>query len=436
MDKFVDEWLIIQTLGEGAYGEVKLLVHQVSGEAVAMKVVDLRKCKDAKECVTKEEKIHKLMMHPNIIRILGKREEPNTIYIFLEYASGGELFNKIEPDIGMYAGDAQKYMKQLLNGMEYLHSKGITHRDIKPENLLLDEHGNLKISDFGMATIFRLRGKQRLLDKKCGTLSYVAPEVLKQPYYAEPADLWSCGIVFVAMLAGELPWDEPTQECREYSQWMKDTCITQTPWSKLTNVAFSLARKMLTHEPKARPTLSQILQHPWMNIKFPDSDYEGSHETPTVTSSQPAPRIANNIAPERLAILMQNREQVCFSQPTSNDDLIVNSQLHFTQSPLTQNNFQKLIKRMTRFFVKTSCEKTTMQLCKVLDQLCYNWNSDPSGVITISLMDAKRMQLVFKANILEMDGKMLVDFRLSKGCGLEFKRNFMKIKKSLQDIIC
>lgn len=98
--------------------------------------------------------------------------------------------------------EAQKYFKQLLNGVEYLHTKGIAHRDLKPENLLLDHNSNVKITDFGMATLFRMRGKERLLDKRCGTLPYIPPEILEKPYHAEPADIWSCGIVLVAMLSG------------------------------------------------------------------------------------------------------------------------------------------------------------------------------------------------------------------------------------------
>lgn len=97
---------------------------------------------------------------------------------------------------------AQKYFRQLISGVEYLHSRGVAHRDLKPENLLLDNNDNLKISDFGLATIYRMQGKERLLEKKCGTLPYVAPEVLVRAYHAEPADVWSCGIILVALLAG------------------------------------------------------------------------------------------------------------------------------------------------------------------------------------------------------------------------------------------
>jgi len=107
-----------------------------------------------------------------------------------------------EPDVGMPMWGAQKYFRQLISGVEYLHSRGVAHRDLKPENLLLDNNDNLKISDFGLATIYRMQGKERLLEKKCGTLSYVAPEVLVRAYHAEPADIWSCGIILVALLAG------------------------------------------------------------------------------------------------------------------------------------------------------------------------------------------------------------------------------------------
>lgn len=102
----------------------------------------------------------------------------------------------------MPLGQAQKYFRQLVLAVEYLHSRGVAHRDLKPENLLLDGNDNLKVSDFGLATVYRLHGKERCLDKKCGTLPYVAPEVLERPYQAEPADIWSCGIILVALLAG------------------------------------------------------------------------------------------------------------------------------------------------------------------------------------------------------------------------------------------
>lgn len=98
--------------------------------------------------------------------------------------------------------NAQKYFRQLISAVEYLHSRGVAHRDLKPENLLLDKNDNLKVSDFGLATVFRVRGLERQLNTRCGTMPYVAPEVLLGNYHAQPADLWSCGVILVALLAG------------------------------------------------------------------------------------------------------------------------------------------------------------------------------------------------------------------------------------------
>lgn len=188
--------------------------------------------------------------------------------------------------------EAQKFFKQLIAGVEYLHSRGIAHRDLKPENLLLDANDNLKvwifllnnwnnilcksciyykqISDFGMATVFRFQGQERLLDKRCGTLPYIAPEVLCRKYAAEPADIWSCGVVLVAMLAGELPWDHPSPDCPLYTAW-KECQITRHPWTKIDTLALSLLRKVLMPLPGKRYTISQITNHQWFQKKFKPS---------------------------------------------------------------------------------------------------------------------------------------------------------------------
>ncbi|KAJ8672119.1 hypothetical protein QAD02_003378 [Eretmocerus hayati] len=181
---------------------VHLVVNKLNGDAVAMKTVNLNKHPDARDAVRKETTIHRMLSNPHIIQYFGQRSESNIEYIFLEYASGGELFDRIEPDVGMPVSEARRFFQQLITAVHYLHGRGIAHRDLKPENLLLDSHNNLKISDFGLATIYRFHERERCLDKKCGTLPYVAPEVLERPYHAEPADVWSCGIILIALLAG------------------------------------------------------------------------------------------------------------------------------------------------------------------------------------------------------------------------------------------
>ncbi|XP_012288696.1 serine/threonine-protein kinase grp [Orussus abietinus] len=450
MTEFVDGWILGHTLGEGAYGEVKLVINKTTREAVAMKMIDLVKHPDARLSVRKETVIHRMLSNPNIIQYFGQRSELTMEYIFLEYASGGELFDRIEPDVGMPTWEAQKYFKQLISAVEYLHGRGVAHRDLKPENLLLDENDNLKVTDFGLATIYRLQGKERCLDKRCGTLPYVAPEVLTRPYHAEPADIWSCGIVLVALLAGELPWDQSSAECPEYVAWREGKYASLTPWKKLKDSSLALIGRILVHLPSSRYTITDIKQHPWFLKKLQKVDglagrdqidgfdlkrmHYDHQDLKRLCLSQPELPGMENINYQRINFV--ERPAFCFSQPAHMEDLLLSSQLHATQhTQSTQNNFQKLVRRMTRFFVKTECEMTLKKLINCLKRQSYAYKINDFGIITVSTVDRRKMPLVFKVNIVEMDGKILVDFRLSKGCGLEFKRRFVKIKSNLDDIV-
>ncbi|XP_050310283.1 serine/threonine-protein kinase grp [Anthonomus grandis grandis] len=452
---FVEDWLCYEhILGEGAYGEVRLLVHKRTDEKIACKIIDHAKYKDAKTNIEREVMIHSMLSHENIIKYYGRRQEPKKEYVFLEYAAGGELFQMIEPDIGMPSPTAQLFMKHILNGVDYLHKKGIAHRDIKPENLLINAEGVLKISDFGLATIFRLKGKERKLDKRCGTKPYLAPEVLKKPYFAKPADIWSCGIVFVAMLTGELPWAETTDSNEEFRKWREDDYLSESPWSKLGNTALSFARQILHEIPEKRLTLEQIVKHPWMRFNFGEEDpvdpiddaqptnpakrwnstveseTKLTRDTPTVTLSQPAMFLGRTPCMDQLVndlVKTTRQDQVCFSQPVRNDDVI----LQFTQSRVTRENFDHLVKRMTRFYMDCKLEKALERLRSLLDGMHYNWTLDAAGTVTISTVDRQKNQLAFKVNLMEMDGRILTDFRLSKGCGLEFKKHFIKIKSGI-----
>ncbi|KPJ13357.1 Serine/threonine-protein kinase grp [Papilio machaon] len=153
--EFVEGWLVAQVLGEGSYGEVRLLVHARSGACVALKAVRSGAAGAGGAAGAREAALHRVLRHPHVLRCMGERLYADKHYLFLEYAQGGELFDRIEPDAGMAPAAARRYWRQLLAGLRYLHSRGVAHRDIKPENLLLDAHDNLKISDFGMATVFR-----------------------------------------------------------------------------------------------------------------------------------------------------------------------------------------------------------------------------------------------------------------------------------------
>lgn len=462
---FVEDWDLVQTLGEGAYGEVQLAVNRQTEEAVAVKIVDMRRATECPENIRKEICINKMLNHVNIVRFYGYRREGSIQYLFLEYCSGGELFDRIEPDVGMPEADAQRYFQHLIAGVEYLHGIGITHRDIKPENLLLDDKDNLKISDFGLATVFRHSGRERLLNKMCGTLPYVAPELLKaKEFHAEPVDVWSCGIVLTAMLAGELPWDQPTESCHEYSDWLEKKSFL-TPWKKIDTLPLGLLSKILMENPKKRISIPDIKKDRWYTrllkkgvkriraLSGGPSDSPGtfskqirsdmdlspmasaySEERVKYSSSQPEPRTAFSSWESSHSCIDKLVQGISFSQPACPDHMLLSSQLLGTPGS-SQNPWQRLVKRMTRFFTKVDAVRTYSALKDVCEAMGYTWKKSCINQVTVSTTDRRNNQLVFKVNLLEMDDKILVDFRLSKGDGLEFKRYFLKIKGKLNDII-
>ncbi|XP_014612143.1 PREDICTED: serine/threonine-protein kinase grp-like [Polistes canadensis] len=407
MTEFVEGWILGHTLGEGAYGEVKLVINKTTGEAVAMKMVDVLKHPDARQSVKKETTIHRMLSNSNIIQFFGKRSEPTMEYIFLEYASGGELYDRIEPDIGMPKYEAQRYFKQLICAVEYLHSRGVAHRDLKPENLLLDDNDNLKITDFGLATIFRVQGRERTLEKKCGTLPYVAPEVLVQAYYAEPADIWSCGIILVALLCGELPWDQSLAECPEYVAWRKGTYMSLTPWKKLDNLELSLIKKILAHLPSARYTIPEIKNHRWFLTTFKKDDLHSNRYNMPVSNysqvdgcnpsrsclSQPDFVGEENVNIENMKL--DEKTGFSFSQPAHIEDLLLCTQpMQCTAHSSSQTPFQQLVRRMTRFFVKTDFETTVKRLLNCLQYESYTYRINDFRIITISTVVRKRILTV------------------------------------------
>ncbi|XP_069577979.1 serine/threonine-protein kinase Chk1 isoform X2 [Brachyistius frenatus] len=391
-----------------------------------------------------------MLNHSNIVRFFGHRKEAVTVYLFLEYCSGGELFDRIEPDVGMAEKDAHRFFQQLIAAVEYLHSVGITHRDIKPENILLDEKDNLKLTDFGLATMFRFKGRERLLSRLCGTLPYVAPELLSQTEYrAQPADVWACGIVLTAMLAGELPWDQPTESCQEYSDWLQKKTYLP-PWKKIQPMPLSLLSKLLLASPDTRITITDIKKDRWFThaVKQPPSSLSSggnkllrsdvglvsranSDDRMQFSSSQPDLAAGNW---EALLITSQPEGQVSFSQPTRPEHMLLGSQLLGTPGA-SQSPWQRLVRRMTRFFTTVNADASLTALKDACADLSLGFKLTCTKQVTVSTLDKRNNKLIFKVHLLDMNQRVLVDFRLSKGDGLEFKRLFVKIKQKLGDIV-
>ncbi|OMO57521.1 hypothetical protein COLO4_35319 [Corchorus olitorius] len=213
--------------------------------------------------IKREISIMKLVRHPYVVRLheasdLAVIASRTKIYIILEFITGGELFDKIVHNGRLSEAEARRYFQQLIDGVDYCHSKGVYHRDLKPENLLLDSQGNLKISDFGLSAL--PEEGVSLLRTTCGTPNYVAPEVLSHKgYEGAVADVWSCGVILYVLMAGYLPFDE-LDLTTLYSK-IERAEFSCPSWFPVG--AKSLIQRILDPNPQTRITIEQIRNDEW-----------------------------------------------------------------------------------------------------------------------------------------------------------------------------
>ena len=239
-----------------------------------------------------ETTLHKhIGVHHNIIQFYDCGENVDWTWIAMELAEGGDLFDKIEADEGVSENIAHVYFTQLVNAVSYMHSKGVGHRDIKPENVLLSADGDLKLADFGMATLFEYQGKRKLAVTLCGSPPYVAPEVLScatqgdkkgTGYAADLADIWSCGIVLFVLLAGNTPWGKPVSEVDEdFSDYVSAEGRPKDElWQTLPHEVLSLLRGMIRIDTDRRFSLEDVRRHPWFTRKNDFMDVSGRLTNP------------------------------------------------------------------------------------------------------------------------------------------------------------
>jgi serine/threonine-protein kinase Chk1 len=208
--------------------------------------------------------------HKNIISIYGDGEDANYVWICMELAEGGDLFDKIEADVGVGEDIAHLYLTQLVGAVSYMHSKSVAHRDLKPENVLLSADGNLKLADFGLACLFEHNGVRKKAVSVVGSPPYMAPETVgaskARGYEPDRADVWSCGVVLFVLLVGNTPWDEPTQRSFEYAEYVRlggRGSPEDELWAKMPPAAVSLLHGMLKLDPDERFSLTEVRTHPW-----------------------------------------------------------------------------------------------------------------------------------------------------------------------------
>ncbi|KAL6629076.1 hypothetical protein ACP70R_028841 [Stipagrostis hirtigluma subsp. patula] len=253
-----------RTVGEGTFAKVRLAADAETGRAAAVKIIDRETVlkNNLMYQVKREISVMKLLNHPNIVKIHEVIATKTKICLVMEYVSGGQLSGKLSYLKRLDEREAKKYFYQLIDAVHYCHRRGVSHRDLKPENLLLDNQGNLKVSDFGLSVLTK---PGQLLSTSCGSPCYIAPEViLHNSYDGAAADVWSCGVILFELLAGYLPFQDHslTNLYRRISRAQFSFPQWFTPLQK------KLISRILDPSPIRRAKISDIFDDKWFQEEY------------------------------------------------------------------------------------------------------------------------------------------------------------------------
>ena len=254
----IGNYKVEKTIGSGTFGKVKLGFHSITQEKVAVKVLEKSKINHLEdiERVKREINFLKKLNHPNVIKLLEILENNTSLFLVMEYAGGGELFNHIVKKRRLSEQEASFFFYQIVEGLESIHKHNIVHRDLKPENLLFNEHKQIKIIDFGLSNNY-FDGAP-LLATPCGSPCYAAPEmVLGKKYSGVKVDTWSLGIILFAMTAGYLPFEDQNNE-KLFKKIVK--CNIEFP-SFVSQNSIDMINLILDTNPDTRISLNEIKEH-------------------------------------------------------------------------------------------------------------------------------------------------------------------------------
>ncbi|XP_034187009.1 BRSK family serine/threonine-protein kinase sugar-free frosting isoform X3 [Osmia lignaria lignaria] len=288
--QYVGPYRLEKTLGKGQTGLVKLGVHCVLGKKVAIKIINREKLSESVLMkVEREIAIMKLIDHPHVLGLSDVYENKKYLYLVLEHVSGGELFDYLVKKGRLTPKEARRFFRQIISALDFCHSHSICHRDLKPENLLLDEKNNIKIADFGMAS---LQPAGSMLETSCGSPHYACPEVIRgEKYDGRKADVWSCGVILYALLVGALPFDD--DNLRNLLEKVKRGMFYIPHF--VPPECQNLLKGMIEVDPDKRLTLAEINRHVWvtaagkgeLELELSMMDVVQTHVIPSVDAIDP-----------------------------------------------------------------------------------------------------------------------------------------------------
>nr|CAD2165394.1 unnamed protein product [Meloidogyne enterolobii] len=288
--QWVGAYRLEKTLGKGQTGLVKTGTHCVTGKKIAVKIVNKEKLNESVlQKVEREIAIMRLIEHSHILQLYDVYENRKYLYLLLEHVSGGELFDYLVRKGRLMAKEARKFFRQIISALDFCHAHNICHRDLKPENLLLDERNNIKIADFGMAS---LQVEGSMLETSCGSPHYACPEVIRgEKYDGRKADVWSCGVILYALLVGALPFDD--DNLRNLLEKVKKGSFHIPHF--VPSDCQGLLRSMVEVNPTKRISLQDVFKHPWvigpnkgeLELEVPMAQVVETHVIPNEDSIDP-----------------------------------------------------------------------------------------------------------------------------------------------------
>lgn len=268
-----------EILGRGISSTVRRCIEKETGKEYAAKIIDLSNDDSSVEATRQEVSILRLVAgHPYIIELQDVFESTTFIFLVFELCKHGELFDYLTSVVTLSEKKTRYIMRQVFEGVQYIHSQGVVHRDLKPENILLDDNLNVKITDFGFAKIVE---KGELLHDLCGTPGYLAPETLKTnmfddaPGYSFEVDIWACGVIMYTLLVGCPPFWHRKQMVMLRNIMEGKYSFSSPEWTDISESPKDLIRKLLVTDPKQRISIEQALKHEFFqSVKLQTSKFD------------------------------------------------------------------------------------------------------------------------------------------------------------------
>lgn len=259
-NKTIGNYKLLKKVGEGGFASVWVAEHSITKVQVAVKAIKQFKPDDAatKKLFDREITLLKQIRHPFISELFEVLSDDDYNYLAMEFVPGGNLLEVVNKTGKIPEEKARLYFAQLIGALEYLHgSLNIAHRDLKPENVLLDQHGNARLIDFGLGN--QLQSDQEKLKTTCGSPAYAAPELFTKPSYTKSADVWSAGILLFSIIAGTLPFNANNMK-KLVLMIINDQVKYPDTFSK---PLVDLLTAMLKKSPEERIEITAIKNHPW-----------------------------------------------------------------------------------------------------------------------------------------------------------------------------